>query len=483
MSSRWWISIPIAGALALGAARTEAQPRLTSQESGTEQITLEVGETRLLKFSEKIIRISVADPDVADVQVVTPLQLLVTARKVGYTDLILWSETDQPLALSVSITRNLDQLRKQYTRLFPKSEIDVSSAGDLIVLAGTVDDLRLPARAAEIAGLYSDRIANLIEVSGDQQVQLDVRFAEVSRSGMRKIGLNFLWNDPTGAGYVAGQATPGSQAGGYLRGNLRVPGTGTGGPPLIPVPSAADGFNMFFSTGLSDFPFSTILSILSQEGLAKVLAEPTLVALSGQEALFHAGGEVPILTAQDIGRVSVDYKQFGVRLKFTPTVLGERTVSLKLAVEVSEPDATAGTTLGGFVLPGFRARRTETTVRLKDGQSFAVAGLLSDSIRTTVNKVPFFGDIPILGALFRSTAYMREETELLVVVTVHLVQPLKPGEVPLLPGEDLTTDPGDLELFLLGRIEPKRSEPERTTTPKAATSSNEPLGPIGFARD
>ncbi len=442
----------------LGAA---AQPQAKLEADASQQIRMEVGQTRLVHISVRVVRVSVADPAVADVQVVTPQQVLITAKSVGYTHLILWGVDDQPLVIAVSITRNLDQLRSQFSQLFPDQEIQVSAAGDLIVLSGTVTDLRLPARAAEVAQLHADRLANLIQVSGDQQVQLDVRFAEVSRSGMRRAGVNFLWRDSR-RGHVAGMSTATTTPGLYLREDFHVPGTSSAtGPPLVPPPSSGDAFNLFFSTGLSDFPFSAILSILTQEGLAKMLAEPTLVALSGQEAQFHAGGEVPILIAEQFGQISIRFKKFGVRLKFTPTVLGERTMSLKLGVEVSEPDPSSGVMVTGFQVPGFRTRSSETTIRLRDGQSFGIAGLLSDDVRGTVSKVPVLGELPILGALFSSKAFQREETELLMVVTAHLVRPLKPDEVPLLPGEDELNDPSDFQLFLMGSLGPWKKDNQR----------------------
>lgn len=467
-----------------------AQPNVVSQVQATSTMTMQVGETRLLKLSDKIIRIAVADPAVADVQVVTESQVMVTAKGVGVTNLTLWSASDKPLVMAVACTRNLDLLRGQLKELFPADAIEVGAAGDLVILSGTVKDLRVPARAAELASLYAERVANLIEVSGDQQVELEVRFAEVSRSGLRKLGLDFLWKDAA-RGYVGGLASAPTQLGSYLDGELHVPGTGDSGPPYVSAPSSNQAFNLFFSTGLSSFPFSAVLSVLSQEGLAKMLAEPTLVALSGQSASFHAGGEVPILIARQLGEVSVEYKKFGVKLDFTPTVLGERTLGLELAVEVSEPDATAGATIGGFNIPGFRTRASSTTIRLEDGQSFAIAGLLSDSVRSTVDKVPVLGDIPVLGMLFRSTAFQRQETELMVVVRARLVRPLAADQVPLLPGEDELADPTDFELFLLGRIEPRKGDskdaraPRRAPAPPPTRTSDRggPSGPFGFDRE
>ncbi len=472
-------------ALVTFVAPAGAQPRVVSQAEATSQMKLQVGETKLLQLSEKVIRIAVAEPTVADVQVVTEDQVLITAKAVGVTNLSMWNTTNKPLVVSVVVSRNLDQLRSQLDTLFPGEKIVVGSAGDLVILSGTVDDVRVPSRAAELATLYSEKVANQIEVSGDQQVELEVRFAEVSRSGLRKLGMNFLWQDGA-RGYVGGAATPSTTPGSYLTGNnnLGIPGTGGSGPPLVSAPSESQAFNLFFSTGLSKFPFSTILSVLSQEGFAKILAEPTLVALSGQEASFHAGGEVPILIARQLGETSVEFKKFGIRLQFTPTVLGHRMISTKLAVEVSEPDATAGSTLGGFNIPGFRTRSSETTVRIEDGESFAIAGLLSDSVRSTVKKIPLLGDVPILGMLFRSTAFQREETELMVVVRARLVRPLGADEVPMLPGEDELTDPTDFELFVLGDIDPKKPRVRAPVAPQKTAKPNfGPSGPIGFVRE
>jgi pilus assembly protein CpaC len=428
---------------------------------------------------------------VADVRVVTAMQVLLTAKGVGYTHLILWGENDRPLVVAVSCTRNLNQLRSQIHDLFPGEKINVSAAGDLVVVSGEVDDLRVPARVAELAKLHSDRLANLLQVTGDQQVQLEVRFAEVSRSGMRKMGINLLYQADA-AGRVGALSAAGSQAGKYIdTSDLKIPGTGApGGPPLVAMPVAGDAFNLIYSTSLAQFPFSAVLSILAQQGLAKILAEPTLVALSGQEASFHAGGEFPILIYQQLGSVTVEYKKFGVRLRFTPTVLGDRALNLQMFAEVSEPDPSNGVTLSGFQIPGLKIRQSQTTIRLNDGQSFAVAGLLSDSIRSAVRKIPLLGDIPILGALFRSTSFQREESELMVVVTAHLVRPLQPHQVPPLPGEEELDDPDDFQLFMMGRItgwkrKAERQPPAASEAEKgpAAAGGARPTGPLGFASE
>jgi pilus assembly protein CpaC len=404
--------------------------------------------------------------------------VLVTAKSVGFTHLILWGETDKPLVIAVTCQRNLNDLRTQLKELFPDERIKVSSAGELVVLSGEVGDLRVPSRLAQVAKLHSEKLANLVEVSGNQQVQMEVRFAEVSRTGLRKIGLNFLWRDAD-RGYVGNLASAGTSA----RSFMDLPGTDDiSGPPPVPIPAGGDAFNLIFSTGLTQFPFSTVLSILSQEGLAQILAEPTLVAMSGHEASFHAGGEMPILIAQQLG---------------IPTVLGQRTISLKVYAEVSEPNSSNAVTLGGYQIPGFNTRNSETTVRLKDGQSFAIAGLLSDKVRSSVAKIPVFGDIPILGTLFRSKSFQREESELLVVVKAHLTQPLLVEETPHMPGEDEINHPSDFSFFLLTDIggakkdkdkeekkekrRRKKRSGTRETSPRAQAGG--PLGPVGFMRE
>jgi pilus assembly protein CpaC len=451
------------------------------REVGTQrELSLVLGENRLLVLSEEIKRVAVANPAIADLKVVTRAQLLLTAKGVGSTDLTVWNKQDQPLVLSLQVTRNLEPLRKQLRELFPGQRINVSSSGELVVLSGEVNDVRIPERAVEVAKLAADKVANLIKVSGNQQVQLEVKFAEVSRTGMRDIGLNFFHNDPskqrtaglTGP-YVPlfpGQAT-----------TLSIPGTGAGLSPDLFQPMNAGGFSMFFSSvaGKNAFPFSAMLSILESNGLSKTLAEPTLVALSGQEAKFLAGGEFPVPVSTGLGTVSVQWKKFGILLSFTPTVIGDGVMNLKMSSEVSEPDSTVSISIGGISIPGLKSRQSETTVRLADGQSFAVAGLLSDKVRAQTDKVPLLGDIPVLGALFRSSSYRRDETELLVVVTARQVRPMAPHEVPPLPTDYEDNDPNDFQFYLMGSLGSKREV--RDKWPPSGPGRG-PSGDIGFQR-
>lgn len=451
-----WAVLVAAGTPQADTSSPTVAIRFEQQATSVQQLAVQVGQNRLLLLSEEIVRVSVADPTVADLKVVTPTQVLVTAKGAGTTDLTLWNRQNHPLVLALQVTRNIDALRRQLKELFPGESIAASAAGDLVVLTGETSDVRVPERAVEVAKLHAKQVANLVKVSGNQQVQLEVRFAEVSRTGLREIGLNVFQKTRDGK-YVSGVFGSRTVPGEFLNTttNPAIPGTGprglaaAGQPPDVPSPQFTNAFSLFFS-GFPSFPFSAMLNLLESNGLAKVLAEPTLVTLSGQEARFLAGGEIPIPLASALGQISVEWKKFGIILRFTPTVLGEGTIHLKLAAEVSDLDPSSSVTIAGTTVPGLLSRQSETTVRLGDGQSFAIAGLLSDKVRSQVDKVPWLGSIPVLGALFRSSSFNRQETELLVVVTARLAQPVAPEQVAPLPTDRSGIEPGNFDLFLMG---------------------------------
>jgi pilus assembly protein CpaC len=310
-------------------------------------------------------------------------------------------------------------------------------------------------------------------------VQLEVKFAEVSRSGLRQMAFNFFHIDALGR-RVGGMTPPPPSLS-----PVTVPGTSVNGPPPVFTPKFGNAFSVFFSS-FPRFPFSAAVSLLESTGLAKVLAEPTLVAMSGQEARFLAGGEFPVPVSTGFGQVGILWKKFGIILAFTPTVVGEGTIQLRLAAEVSDIDPTRSITVGGFSVPGLTSRQSETTVRLADGQSFAIAGLLSNRLRSQIDRIPLLGDIPILGMLFRSVDYQRDESELLVVVTARMAKPLAPHEVPPLPTDAELKAPNDFSLFLLGsegRNAPEKEErsPEGGGQ-RAQTEGRGPVGEIGFIR-
>jgi pilus assembly protein CpaC len=468
----------VAGAAgrAAGQVQEVEHIRVDHQVGAAKNLGLEVGQNRLLMLSDDIIRVAVAEPRVADLKVITRTQILVTAKSIGTTDLTLWNRKDEPLVIALQVTRNLEAFRKQIKELFPSENITASSAGDLVVLTGEVSDVRLPERLAELAKLHAEKVANLVRVRGVQQVQLEVKFAEVSRSGLREMSFNIFHQDRLGR-YVTGMV-------------------GAGGVPSVYGGSLPGAYSVFFS-GLPKFPFSAMVSLLESNGLAKMLAEPTLVAMSGQEAKFLAGGEIPVPYSTGLGAVSLLWKKFGVILSFTPTVVDDQTIHLKMAAEVSDLDASRAVVINGYSVPALTSRQSETTVRMGDGQSFAIAGLLSNRVRSQIDRVPLFGDLPVLGALFRSVDYRRDESELLVVVTARLARPLAPHEVPPLPTDEELNDPGDLNLFLLGgegtgapeKEEKREKQDQNKGKPQPATGGKPtaklrrgPVGELGFIR-
>lgn len=441
------------------AAQSTPTLRIDREVSALTSLQLEAGQNRLLLLNEAIGRVSVADPNIADLKVVTPKQLLLTARGVGTTDLTLWSEREEPLVIAVQVTSNLEALRRQLKELFPGEAVQVSASGDLVILSGQVSDVRIPERLGQVAKLHALKVANLVQVGGHQQVQLEVKFAEVSRSGLREIGVNFF-HKARDAREVGGVFSNRTIPGDFLNTtqNPAIPQTGVNGgplgrfgaqPPDVPAPTFQNAFSIFLSS-FSDFPFSVMLNLLEGSGLAKILAEPTLVTLTGQEARFLAGGEFPVPLTSALGQVNVQWREFGILLRFTPTVIDTETIHLRLATEVSDIDPNASISVAGTTIPGLSSRQSETTIRLGDGQSFAIAGLLSDRIRSQIDRIPVFGSIPVLGALFRSTSFRREETELLVIVTARLARPVAPHELPPLPTEYEHNLPDDFELFLMG---------------------------------
>lgn len=471
-------------ALAVVVCACWPRPGAAAEPAAAKPTFVGINTSKHLRLSSPIARVSVGAAEIADVAAFPPDQLLVTGKQVGQTTATIWSKNDEVTILTIEVGYDTDGMSAALAAALPAAKgLKVTAAGVSVVLSGEVPSVADVEKAEQlVAGLlgavltagngFTPQIVNLLTVPGDNQVQLEVSFAEVSRTALKEVGLNF-WHKNKGGDFTAGQLAPtGGQAG--LSPDLgQDPGAGqlnlADGLPVIATPMQGT-FGMVFATAVgSAFPFSAALSVLSQKGYARTLSEPTLVAMSGEEAVFLAGGEFPIPLPQSLGQIAIEYKKFGVQLKFVPTVVGD-SIQLKLATTVSDIDFSLGVRLASVQVPGLTERHSATTVRLRDGQSFAIAGLLSDRVRSTIDKVPFLGDLPVLGALFRSTSYRREETELLVVVTARLVRPQ--GERPALPGEDTVTDPSDLELFLLGTHESK----------PGGGRKRRPAGPVGFKR-
>jgi pilus assembly protein CpaC len=413
-------------------------------------ITLGVNRTHLIRTSNPVSRISVAQPDVADVNPISQDELLVTAKSPGSTQLIVWNDAEQSQVVEVRVRLDLDALEDEIRRSVPGSNILASVLGDSIVLRGQAPDVRAAELAVTLAGTMGE-VVNLIEVAGGQQLQIEVQFAEVARSVTTQLGVN--WGISDGVS-VFGTNTAATTPLGLIGGALD-------------IPSPLDTSNIFGTGQIGGTTFAFFIDALKANNLLRTLANPNLTVTSGQEARFVAGGELPVPVPSQDG-ITIEYKDFGIQLTAKPTVLGDGRIRLTLSPEVSEVDFSVSTTIAGGRVPGFRTRRVETTIELAEGQTLALAGLLNDEVVASLQEVPGIGRIPVLGQLFRSTRYQRRETELVILVTPRLVAPMNPAEVGPLPGEGWR-HPSDLEQFLLGDVGgDNQVDPQRDWTKEPA---------------
>jgi pilus assembly protein CpaC len=419
--------IVTAAAVGVGAQEPTEFPRLS----------LTAGRSTVLMTDFEITRIAVTDPAIADAVVVQPREVLIDGKAPGTISLIIWGAT-QRMQYDIVIDPGVSTLQQRLQTLFPGEDLRVSANGDAVILSGRVSSNEVSLRAAEIARAASSKaqIVNLLQLpggAGSQQVMLQVRFAEVSRRALMELGVS-LFTSPTGIGSTLGRATTQQfPAPGFENLQWTKDSSNFGAD----VTSASGEFT--FGDFLNIFLFSqkydigAMIRALKGRGLFQSLAEPNLIAYNGQEASFLAGGEIPIPVVSGISNsVSVSYKEYGVRLNFTPTIAGD-TIRLHVRPEVSTLDFPNGILLSGFRIPALATRRAETDVELRDGQSFAIAGLLNNLSQDDYTEVPGLSRLPIIGHLFRSKAERAEQTELLVVITPQLVRPLNPDEVPPLP--------------------------------------------------
>lgn len=401
------------------------------------KVSLTAGRSTVVGTDFDITRIAVTNPAVADAVVVRPREVLVDARTAGTVSLIVWGENERR-HYDVAVEPGVSTLETRLQALFPGEDIQVSGQDEALILSGHVSSTAVSMRIGEIASATSAKakVVNLLQLpggAGSQQVMLQVRFAEVSRRALTELGASFF-TSATGVKNTIGRVTtqqysaPGFSDLNYSKANSDFGSAVTG----------ASG-NMTFGDFLNLFLFSekydlgVLIKALKEKALFQSLAEPNLIAYNGQEASFLAGGEIPIPIVQGISNaVSIQFKEFGIRLNFRPTIVGD-TIRLKVRPEVSSLDFANGIVLSGFRIPALSTRRAETDVELRDGQSFAIAGLLDNISTDDVQRVPGLGDIPILGYLFRSKATRMERTELMVLITPKLVRPLNPDEVPPLP--------------------------------------------------
>jgi pilus assembly protein CpaC len=419
------------------------------EKTGT--LTILMNKSVTLTTNRPYKRLNIGEPEIAEVNAIATNKILITAKKAGATQLIIWDEDDNSQTIDILVQANLLQLRELYSRLLPGSRIDVTDNAGTIALTGQVPTVTVADHAQQLASGYGNKVLNLLEVAGGQQVLLQIRFAEVSKTATTALGVNLAYNDGTSFGASnVGQVSPF---------NIREQDNAPSG--LNPTAQVTPAVTLFGVGQVGNTALAAFITALRENNLLRVLAEPNLVAISGQEADFLAGGDFPIPVVQggnDQGTsITVEFREFGVRLNFLPVVLGDGRIRLKLNPEVSDVDFTNAVTAQGFRIPGRRTRRLSTTVELNDGQTFAVGGLLDNRVAANKSVTPLLGDLPVVGALFRSVRYQRNETELVVLVTPRLVAALKPGEVPQLPGEDWR-HPSEVNLFLNGDIGGPRFE-------------------------
>ena len=428
----------------------EGPPRITLETTSPQRLSLTVGRSIIIQSPGPVRRVSLVSPEIADAMVLTTQQIYVTGKAPGITSLTLWGVDDKVTAfLDLEISPDISRLKEMLHRILPdEKDIKVSTTHDHITLSGTISSTVALSQVLALTGPYAPldeekkpKIINLLEVAGVHQVMLEVRVSEISRSLLRRLGFNFAY------------ITSGNNFGVSLLNQLAsLPaGSPAGG---VGASSAINAIFRFVSNGTT---WTVLIDALKEEGLLKVLAEPTLITLSGKTANFLAGGEFPIPVPQSVAAggttITIEYKPFGVALNFTPTVLSNKKINMVVAPEVSDLDFSNALTASGFVIPSITTRRVSTVIELADGQSFAIAGLLKDDVREIVSKFPLLGDVPILGALFRSSTFRKNETELIVIVTPHLVKPLDMAKQTL--PTDAYVEPDDFEFYLLGRLEGK----------------------------
>ncbi|MEM7210839.1 MAG: type II and III secretion system protein family protein [Pseudomonadota bacterium] len=396
--------------------------------SGGPGLDIPINKSDVIHSRTPFFEVAVGNPEIADVQVLGEKSLYIFGRAFGSTSVTLSDERGRIIAVvDVNVTHDVARLKRMLHTMLPGEPVAVRAAHDGVILSGTVSSPAVATNALTIAERFApDSVSNLMSVRGSQQVMLAVRFVEMRRETAKRLGIN-----GAGAIGIGGSAVS-------LVGEIS---------SLILAPPSLAQFGLNIASGATDV--TGFLDLLEDKGIVRTLAEPTLVAMSGDNADFLAGGEFPIPVGARDGEIKIEFKKFGVGLSFTPTVLRDDLMNIALSMEVSEPDETTDLELLGIRIPGLVVRRATTTVELRNAESFAIAGLLSESFSDQVKQLPFLGDLPILGALTRSTQYQQGQTELVMIVTPYLVEPTG--------GDRLRTPdfspPSERELFLFGEVE------------------------------
>ena len=429
------LGLLLAATATAGAASIDAGRTASFGLGGRSSVAVSMGNTETIKSRVSYVDLVVGDPDIADAMPLTDRSFYVHGKKLGTTTISAYDANKVLVGtIEVEVGYNTTRLRQELKRRLPGSNIEVASINGRIMLGGSVTDGVALERAMTLARQFGADVINSMTISQPQQVMLEVRFIEVSRNAGKALGVQW---DVVGKGlnFSTGPAlaASGNAPVASLLGHLLSGGT------------KADA----------------LVQALEDKGLARRLAEPNLIAMSGQTASFLAGGEFPFPVASSLGQVTVEFKKFGVGLNFTPIVLGNGVISLKIEPEVSQLDTTNAVQTPAGPIPALIVRRASTQIELRDGQSFAVAGLLQSVTSDNTRQLPWLGDVPVLGALFKSTAFEKRETELAIIVTPHLVQPSRPGQKLRTP-LDATVPANDVDRFALGKKELTPAEIRQT---------------------
>lgn len=421
-----------AGTQATTAAVQQAPVQAAATESeGPQTLHLLVGRSLVITSPTKIKRVSLADPTIAEAIVVSPFQVLVNGKVPGGVSLLLWDEADQSQAFEVSVDIDILGLTQKIHEVFPSEAVQVETSRDMVIVSGKVSSAALADKILDVVKAAAPKVTSLMEVPAapDAEVLLEVKFADVNRQVENQLGINIL-------------SLPGAK-------NVGIISTQQFAPPQLIGNSTGSGSQLGLSDLLNififrpDINFAATIKALQQENVLQILAEPNLMTESGKEASFLAGGEFPFPILQGssgggFAGITIQFKEFGVRLNFTPTVAPDGMIHMKVKPEVSSLDFTNALTISGFLIPALTTDRAESEVVLRDGQSFAMAGLLDNRVIEQFNKIPWIGDVPILGNLFKSRQLTKTKNELMIVVTPRIVHPSdSPLATPAMPKEFL----------------------------------------------
>jgi len=462
------LAATVMAVFALTPAASQAQQKVAFASARSTMVRVTLGKSEDIRTDQSLVDISVGDPEVADVNPLTDHALSILGKKIGTTRVSVYGQDKKPVGIfDVEVSYDISRLSTEIAR-FTGGSIKVSSINGRIMLSGTSPDAVTLDKAVTIARQFAPDPINTVQVLQPQQIMLEVRFIEANRQASRELGVQWNMFGNGALANIGNQQPAGSLPITQANGSFQQPSTyfqntgPVGGTnslpntlPISPVVAAGvlSGAAPFgFLVGQLSNKLQVAVNALEQKGAARSLAEPNLVALSGDTASFLAGGEFPVPVPGSLGTVTIDYKKYGVGLAFTPTVLNGGLINLKIEPEVSQLDTSHPVQVAGISVPPLIVRRASTTLELRDGQSFMLGGLLQNTSSNDQDQLPWLGDIPVLGALFRSTQYQKNETDLVILVTPHLIRPMAPND-PIRTPLDNTLPPNDVDLFLMGKTE------------------------------